>query len=163
MRGLELPAVLLRPLRRRDALDASELLPSSARFFGTLPRAVTADELFGPLDLDRLARGRLLRGRLALRALTRVRRIAAAVLDDGALLERDRAASDAIEEPAVVRRDQKSLLLLDQEPLQPLERGDVEMVRGLVEEKDVRVVEKQPRKTEARPLATRERGDLPVA
>ena len=44
--------------------------------------------------------------------------------------------------------------LLDEETLQPLQRGDVEVICGFVEEEEVRVVEEEPREAQARPLAT---------
>ena len=163
VRCLKLPPVLLRALWRLDTDDPRKLLSSPARFLRTLPGAVAADELLGALDLDGLSPGRLFRRCLALRALTGVRGVAAAVLHDRVLLERQRAARDAIEEPAVVRGNQNCFVLLDEEPLQPLERGDVEMVRRLVEEEDVRVIEQKPRKTETRSLAAGQRRDLPVA
>jgi len=52
--------------------------------------------------------------------------------------------------------------LLDQKVLEPLERRDIEMVRRLVEEQNVRVIEEQARQAEPRSLATRERCDLAI-
>ena len=62
-----------------------------------------------------------------------------------------------------MRRHQDCFVLLDEESLQPFERRDVEMIRRLVEQEDVRVVEEEPGKTEACPLASGKRGHLAIA
>jgi hypothetical protein len=90
---------------------------------------------------------------LVLRALARVSRIAAAVLDDGPVLERERARGDAVEEPAIVTGYQDRQLLFYKELLEPLERGEIEVVRRLVEQEDVGVVEEEAREAEPRALA----------
>src|SRR5437763_952111 len=64
-----------------------ELLRAPARFLRALPRAVPADELFGPRDLLGLLRAGLLERGVALGALTRVSRVPAAVLHHGPALE----------------------------------------------------------------------------
>src|SRR5205814_4466226 len=133
------------------------------RFFRTLPRAVASDEFLGPLDLLGLLGCGLRRRGLALGALPRIRRVAAAVLHDRSLLERQGPTRDAVKEPPVMRGHQDCFVLLDEKSLQPFERCDIEMIRGLVEQKDVRVVEEQPRETEACPLATGKRGHLAIA
>src|SRR6266545_4816562 len=61
-----------------------------------------------------------------------------------------------------MRRDHACRVLLDEKVLEPLERGDVEMVRRLIEEEDVGVVEQQAREAEARPLAAREGRNLAI-
>src|SRR5439155_16827868 len=123
------------------------LLRAAARLLRALPRAVAADELLGPRDVVCLPRRGLLRRGFACGALSRVRRVAAPVLDDGVTLERKGPRGDTIEEPAVVRRDEKSLVPLQKESFEPLERGHVKVVRGLVEQQQVRVVEQQSRQT----------------
>src|SRR4029078_5063420 len=123
VRCLELPAVLLRAFRSLDTLDAGELLASAARLLRALARAVASHELLGPLDLVGLLAGGLRRRGLTLGALPRVRRIAAAVFHDRALLERQSPPRYAIEEPAIVTTHQNRLVFLDEEPLQPFERG----------------------------------------
>ena len=161
--GLEPPAMARTRLGRRDALDARELLRAAARLLRALARAVAADEFLRAGDLFGLARRRLLRGRLALRALARVRGVGAAVLDDALALERQRPRGDAIEEPAVVRYDQERLVsALEEEPFEPFERRDVEMIGRLVEQEKVRVVEEKAREPETRPLATGERAHVTI-
>ena len=54
-------------------------------------------------------------------------------------------------------------VLLDQESLEPLQRGDVQVVGRLVEKEQVGVVEQEAGETETRSLATGERCDLAIA
>src|SRR5205814_10187753 len=117
------------------------LLTAPPRLLRSLPGTVSADEVLGALDLLGLARGGGRLRRLALGALTRVVRVAAAIFDDGAVLDRERARGDLVEEPPVVTAHDGRELSLHQECLEPLERGDVEMVGRLVEKEDVRIVE----------------------
>ena len=157
MRRLEAPAVTRHLFRRLDPLDPGELLGAAARLLRALPGAVAAYELLGPRDLFGLLRRGLGSRGVTVRALPRIGGIAAAVFDDRATFERERAAGDAIEKPAVVTGYKERRVLLDQEPLEPLERCDVEMVGRLVKQQQVGVVEQQPRETESRAFAARER------
>ena len=127
-----------------------------------MTRAVPTDELFRALDLDGLPRRRLLGGRLTVGTLPCIRGIAAAVLHDRSLLERQRAAGHAIEEPSVMAAHQDCFVLLDKESLEPLQRGDIEVVRWLVQQEEIRIVEQQPRETESCALTARKRRDLAV-
>src|SRR5438552_11231370 len=99
---------------------------------------------------------------LALEALSRVVRIAAAILDDGQILDRQRARRDLVEEPPVMGRDHSRCALLDEEVLQPLRRRHIEVVRGFVEEQNVGVIEQQAREPETGSLATRERSERAI-
>ena len=56
-----------------------------------------------------------------------------------------------------MRRHQDGRGLLGEESLEPFERGDVEMVRRLVQQQQIGVVQQKPGEPEARPLAARER------
>src|SRR6185503_19700787 len=78
---LKAPGVTRRLRRRLDALETRELLPAAAGLLRSLTCAIAADEVLGPFDLYRLTRRRCLLRRLAVRALTRVVRVRAAVLD----------------------------------------------------------------------------------
>jgi len=61
-----------------------------------------------------------------------------------------------------VRRDEARRVLLDEKVLEPLERGDVEVVRRLVEKENVGVIEQQAREAEARSFAAGKRCDLAI-
>ena len=159
---VQLPRVLRLVRRRLDALQARELLPAAARFLRALARAVPADEVLGARDLFRLpTSGGRLRG-LPLGPLARVVRVAALVLDDGAVLDRQRPRGDLVEEPPVMTGYGGSHVPLHQERFQPLQRRDVEVVGGFIEQQHVRVVEQQPGQAEPRALSTGERRDGPV-
>ena len=159
MRRLEAPVVRGRGDRIGDPLEPGELLCAAAGLLRSLPRAEAVDVLLGAGDLaGLLRRGLRLRG-LPVGALARVLRIPTAVFDDAGRaprcgLERERARGHPVEEPAVVARDQDRRVLLEEEPLEPFKRREVEMVRRLVEEEEVGIVEQQAREAKTGPLAT---------
>ncbi len=84
--------------------------------------------------------------------------------------ERDAAAAVQLQDPlrhvvqevAVVGDRDDGPAVLAEEPLQPLDRLGVEMVRRLVEQEQVRVLEQQPAERHAALLAAREPGHLGV-
>ncbi len=128
-----------------DPFEPGQLLSPAARLLGALSRAVLADVLLRPRDLLGLAPRRTGGGGLPVRALPHVVRVRAAVLDDGPALERERARGHAVQEPPVMGDDQDRRIALEEEALQPLQRRDVEMVRRLVQQQQVRIVEQEPR------------------
>src|SRR2546430_15810571 len=95
--------------------------------------------------------------------MTCVGRVAAAIFRDRVLLERERATGNAVEEPPVMTAYQDRLVLLEQKAFEPFEGRDVKMICRLVRQPQVRILQQEPRETEARSLATGECPDLAVA
>ena len=62
-----------------------------------------------------------------------------------------------------MRAGQQCKILFYKKLFQPLERRDIEVVRRLVEQQQIGIVEQQAGETEPGALATREGSDLPVA
>ena len=77
-------------------------------------------------------------------------------------LELEHGVRDGLEEPAVVRDDEDAGVERLQLSLEPLEAFDVQVVRGLVEEEEVRVAPERARQRCPRQLAAGERLQLPV-
>ena len=69
------------------------------------------------------------------------------------VLHGEDAPPDLLEEAAVVRHQHEGALVVGEKGLEPLHRVDVEVVRGLVEEKEVGVGEQRPRQSDPRELA----------
>ena len=166
VRRFERPAVARARERRVDALEPSELFRAASRLLRPLSRPEPVDVLLGPRDLFLLAGRGPRERRVTARALSGVLRVPAAVLDDlGSLrrrLERQRARGDPVEEPAVVRRREHRRVLIHEKGLEPLERGDVEVVRRLVQQQEIGIVEQQPSEAETRPLPAGERSHVAV-
>ena len=99
------------------------------------------------------------------RPLGEVRRPTARVLGRGVrvLVELEHARDRAIEERAVVRHDHRAAReIVVEEALEPVEAGEVEVVRGLVEEEHVEAGEQDRGEVGPRRLPARERGHLEV-
>ena len=98
-------------------------------------------------------------------ALLEVRGVAAPERPQPAVAQLPDAAHDGVQEGPVVRCHQEGASAAGEVRLQPLERGEVEVVGGLVEQQQVRVVDEQPRQGDAGLLAARQlsRGRSQVA
>jgi hypothetical protein len=106
----------------------------------------------GLLTLDRAAERQLARRLLLAPRVPRPFEELAA-----AGLQLEHARSDGLEEPAVVRHQHDRGIETREVLLQPLERGDVEVVGGLVEQQKIRVAGERPSERGARQLPSGER------
>ena len=70
------------------------------------------------------------------------------------------ARGDAVEEVSVMRDDQDPAGVILEEALEPLNHVDVEVVRRLVEEEEVRLAQERLRQADARLLAAGEMRDV---
>ena len=77
-------------------------------------------------------------------------------------LELEHGRRHGLEEPAVVRHEHDRGVERRELLLEPLERFDVEVVRGLVEQQQVGIAGERPRQRGARQLAAREGGERAV-
>ena len=77
-------------------------------------------------------------------------------------LELEHGRRDRFEEPAVVGDQDDPRVARPQLRLEPLEVGDVQVVRRLVQQQQVGIARERPRERGARQLAARERPDGPV-
>ena len=114
------------------------------------------DELLHLLDAPLGAGdlGVLLGDRELLGALEGV--VVAAVEPQLGVVEVGDRVADGVEEVAVVRDDDERPRELPQVALEPLDRGDVEVVRGLVEQQQVGLCEERLGEQHAQPEAARE-------
>ena len=124
--------------------------------------AEALDEALHPGDLrllllDLLAELDLARGRLAAPRVPRAREEARA---PG--LELQHRGADRLEEPAVVRHEDHRGVELGEVLLEPLERDDVEVIGGLVEQQQVGVARQRAGERGARELAAGEARELAV-
>ena len=69
---------------------------------------------------------------------------------------------DVVQEVAVVGDRDDGAAVLVEEPLQPLDRLGIEVVRRLVEQEQVGVLEQQPRERDAPLLAAGDRADVRI-
>ncbi len=87
--------------------------------------------------------------------------VVARILAQPSLIDLDDPRHHAVEQPAVMAHDDHGAgELLGEEGLEPLPSLDVEVVRRLVEQQQIRLLEQQPREAEPRLLPARERADL---
>ena len=141
-----------------------DLLDPRLRLFG-LGRLVAEalDEALHPLDLGLLAVDRLAEGDLARRLLL-APGVPGAGEEAGALgLDLQHRGADRLQEPAVVGDQDDGRVEVDQVALQPLQRGDVEMVGGLVEQQQVGLGGQRPGQRGAGQLAAGEGRELALA
>ena len=120
------------------ALDLVDLLQPRLRLL-RLGRLVAEalDEALHPLDLLLLALDRLAAGDLARRLLL-APGVPGAGEEAAALrLQLQHRGADRLEEPAVVGDEDDGGIEVDEVALEPLQRGNVEMVRRLVEQQQV--------------------------
>ena len=141
-----------------DALDLVQPLDARLRLLGlrrlrpeALDEPLQARDL-GLLLVDRAAERDLARGELLAPLRPRAGKEARA-----AGLELEHRGADRLEEPAVVRDEHDRGVERHERLLKPLERLDVEVVRRLVEQQQVRVAGERAGKRGARELAAGER------
>ena len=136
-----------------DALDLRQLLHARLRLFGLRRLVAEAlDEALHALDLrlllvDRLALRDLARGLLAAPVVP-----AAGEEARAAGLQLEHGGADGLQEPAVVGDQHDRGVEARQRLLQPLQRLDVEVVGGLVQQQHVGVRRQRPRQRGARQL-----------
>ncbi len=141
-----------------DALDLREFLHARLRLFGLRRLVAEAlDEPLHALDLrlllvDRLAERHLARGLLAAPLMPGAGEEARA-----AGLELEHGGADGLQEPAVVRHQHDRRVEVDERLLEPLQRLDVQVVGGLVEQQHVRARGQRARERGARQLPAGER------
>ena len=146
-------------LRRRDegrrAVHAGLLLRRARLGAAAEPREL-------PLcQLRRLLRLGLLHD-LLLGLLLEVVRVAADVARERPLVDLDHAVRDALEHVAVVRDEHQRAREAGERLLEPLDRLGVEVVRGLVEDEQVRLLDERAGEGDALALPARERLDAGV-
>mmetsp|Transcript_57913 Transcript_57913/g.169309 ORF Transcript_57913/g.169309 Transcript_57913/m.169309 type:complete len:285 (+) Transcript_57913:1262-2116(+) len=90
-------------------------------------------------------------------------RVVALERDALPLIELKNPSGDIIKEITVMGDGHHSALELPEEPLQPCHTLRIEMVRGLVEQKDVRIGEEQAADGHAPPLTAAQRRDLCIS
>ena len=119
---------------------------------------VALDELLLPGDLLRLGVGVLDRPRVALLALAVVGAVVAPERGQAPVAQLPDAGHRRIEEGPVVRRDEERPAAPAEVLLEPLERVEVEVVRRLVEQEEVRIGDDEASQRGAGLLAARDRG-----
>ena len=144
---------------RRHALDRLDLRLRLAR---ARARAELVHEALQPGDLGLLALEGVGLVRERERLLAAVGAVAHRVVLAAPELELEHAGGDALQEPAVVRDEQDRAGQRRQLVLEPFERAQVEVVRGLVEQQQVGLRREHARERRARQLAARERAERPV-
>ena len=82
-------------------------------------------------------------------------RIIALIGDAAAAVELENPPSDVVEEVAVMGNDQNRARVVAQVGLEPADRLGIEMIGGLVEQQEVRLLEQQTAERHAPPLAAR--------
>ncbi len=142
---------------RAVALFLVDLFDPRLRLFGLRRLVAEAlDEFLHPLDLRLLAVDRFAEGDLARRLL-----LAPGVPGTGEeagplRLQLQHRGADRLEEPAVVGDEDDGGVELDEVALEPLQRGDVEVVRRLVEQQQVGLGRQRPSQRSAGQLAAGE-------
>ena len=143
-----------------DALELGELLHPRlrlARLGGLVAEAL--DEPFHARDLRALRGDRAAEGELAGGALLAPLVPAAGEVARSGALELEHRGADHLEEPAIVRHHDDSRVESQQRLLEPLQRGDVEMIGRLVEQQHVGAGGQRAREGGARELAPGEGGE----
>ena len=98
--------------------------------------------------------------RLPLRTRFQIDRIAAGVAREGTVLEIEGTRRDTVEQVAIVGdEEQRAAKPLGEMHLEPLDRGHIQMVGGLVQNRDVRLTDEHPSQGNAPLLSARQRLD----
>ncbi len=145
------PRVALDPVHLLQPLDARLRLARLGRL-----RAEALDEPLQPRDLRLLLLDRPAERQLPRRLLLAPRVPGAGEEPRAPGLELQHRGAHGLEEPAVVRHEHDRRVEARQVLLEPLERGDVEVVGGLVEQQQVRLAGERAGERRARELAARE-------
>ncbi len=140
-----------------DPLDLVEPLLPRLRLARAGAGAEAGDELLEPSDLGLLALDRAAERKLTLRLLGAPLMPGAGEELAAAGLEFEHRCRDRFEEPAVVRDQDHGRVERVEVRLEPLERGDVEVVGGLVEQQQVRAAGQRAAERGAGQLAAGER------
>jgi len=140
-----------------DLLDPRLRLPRLRRLV-----AEALDEALHPLDLGLLALDRLAEGDLTRRLLL-APSVPGPSEEAGALrLQLQHRGPNRLQEPAVVGDEDDRGVEVDEVGLEPLQRGDVEVVGRLVEQQQVGLGRQRPRQRGSRQLAAGERRERPL-
>ena len=143
-----------------EPLDALQLRLRLARLGRLVAEAL--DEALHARDLGLAAGGVAAGGELARGLLDSPRVPRPGEVARPARLELEHRGADRFEEPAVVSDQDDRRVELDQVALEPLERLDVEMVRRLVEQQQIRPRGERPGQRGPGQLAAREARQRPV-
>ncbi len=146
----------------RDPVHLVELLLARLGLAGAGAGAEARDEALQRGDLGLLLLDRATQRELARRLLLAPRVPGALEVARAAALELQHRGADRLEEPAVVRHEHDRRVERLQVRLQPLERGDVEVVGRLVEQEQVGIARERAGQRRAGELPAGERGELPV-
>src|SRR5262245_47799871 len=156
-----------KPHRRRrnlarwiDALDSLQFLSPVLRLLMPVAEMIAADEILhlGDLFLLPLKRAALNLQPLALQSF--VLRDIAQIRFDCALIKLQRPIGHTIQKIAVVTDNQNRLIRLDKKIFQPLRGVDIQMVRRLIKQHQVRLSQQQLCQQQPILLAARELGDV---
>ena len=162
-RRLEVEAKALGALGRLEALDLLELLHPRLHLRGVAGAGFEAsDESFFLGEHRLLTVDRALRLDVEERPLLDVVLVVAAEDGQLAAVDLDDLADDAVHELAIVRGEDERAVVVLEERLEPDDRLDVEMVRGLVEEHRVGAHQEDAGEGDAHLPAARERADVAV-
>ena len=145
------------PLHPRQRLQAALRLARLGRL-----RAEAVDERFEARDLALLAGVERLLVRQALGPRILERRVVAGVAAQSPVLEADDGRGDGIEKLAVVGDQGERALVAAEPALQPDDCIEIEVVRGLVEQQQVRRAHQRAREVEPHAPAAGEFGDAPL-
>ena len=144
-------------LQARDLRELGLCLPCLV-----LLVAEPRDEPFQPLDVPGDALGGLLSMKRPLGLLLAPRVPRPGEVGGAAGLELQGRVRDRFEKPAIVRDEQDGRLDRGQLALEPFDARDVQVVRRLVEEEEVRIAGQGTRKRRARELSAGEGGERPL-
>jgi hypothetical protein len=158
-READLPGVLPLVVRAFEAFQLLQHLAPALGLLGLLTGEVAADEVLGLVDvllLSLVLGPRPLDPRLA---LDDVLVVAIRIADEFAVLELDDLPADRPDERAIVRHQHEGARILGEICLEPLDRGQVEVVRRLVHQQEIRLANQHLGELEPASLAARERVD----
>ena len=147
--------------RRREARKPVEALAASLGLRCVLSGDVAADVVLFLRDHLPLLVHLPLERETALGALLHEARVAAAIRFRRAALEVQHMIGDLVEERAIVADHDHRFIEVADVLLQPRRRLEVEMVRGLVEQEEVRGSNELRREADPSALATAQRGHAP--
>ena len=140
--------------RRREARQPVELLAAPLGLGRVLAGEIAADVVLFPGDHLPLLLHLPIERQAALQALLDERRVAAAIRVGRAALDMQQVVDDDVQKGAVVADDDDRLTGIQQPLLQPVGRLEVEMVRGFVEQDQIRRRRKLRREADTPALAS---------
>src|SRR5207302_7812393 len=131
------------PRWRRHSLQAIKPGLAAARLASSLTCAVPADELLLMRDVQLLRFVFAPAPRAPLVAKPQIRGVRAWVLLSGATSELEDTRAHIVEKAPVVRHKHEGCGHAAHEALEPLDRPEVEVIRGLIDEQDIRILHQQ--------------------